>query len=56
MLNDGQVHSVVFKVSSGYDYIHDNYFPGQQIGEKVFLFKMFVHGNGSGYDFEANIV
>jgi hypothetical protein len=46
---------IALKVSNGYDYIHDNCFLGQQIGEKVFLFKMFMHGDGSGYDLMKHI-
>ncbi len=32
------------KALFGYNYIHRNYFPGQQVGQKVYLFKMFVNG------------
>jgi hypothetical protein len=41
---------LVLKVNNGYCFILDGCFPRQQIGEKMFLFKIFVHGNGSGYD------
>jgi hypothetical protein len=37
------------KANSGYDYIQDSCFPGQQFGE-VFLFKMSIDGDGSGFD------
>jgi hypothetical protein len=33
-----------FKALSGYDYIQNNYFLSQQVGQKVYLFKMFVDG------------
>jgi len=35
---------------NGYCLIRDSYFPRQQIGKKVFLSKMFLHGNGNGRD------
>jgi hypothetical protein len=31
-------------------FIPDSYFPRQQIGKKMFLSKMFVHGDGNGCD------
>jgi hypothetical protein len=37
------------KANSGYDYIQDSCFPGQQFGED-FLFKMSIDGDGSGFD------
>jgi hypothetical protein len=37
------------KANNVYYYIYDNCFPRQQIGKKMFLFKMSMHGNGSGY-------
>jgi hypothetical protein len=35
---------------NGYYFIQDSCFPRQQIGKKVFFFKTFVHGGGSGCD------
>ncbi len=40
---------LVLKANNGYYYIQDSYFLGQRIRNKMFLFKMFVHGHGSGY-------
>jgi hypothetical protein len=37
-------------VNNGYDYTQDSCFLGQQTKEKMFLFKIFVHGDGSGSD------
>ncbi len=46
----GYVSSILsLKVNSGYDYIQDSCFLGQQFGE-VFLFKMSIDGDGSGFD------
>lgn len=39
---------LVLKANNGYDYIQDSCFLGQTIKEKMFLFMIFVHGNGSG--------
>jgi hypothetical protein len=41
---------IAFKANNGYNYIEDNYFTRQQIRKNVFLFKMFVHGDGGGCD------
>jgi hypothetical protein len=41
---------LTLKAKNGYYYIQDGFFLGQLIGKKVFLFKMFMHGNGSGCD------
>jgi hypothetical protein len=38
------------KRNNCYYFIEDSCFLGQKTGKKMFLFKMFVHGNGSGYD------
>ncbi len=49
--NRGYVSSIfALKVNNGHYYIQDNYFLGQQIGEKMFMFKMSLHGNGSYFD------
>jgi len=37
-------------MNNGYYFIQDNYFIGQQIGKKVFMFKMSMHGDGNSYD------
>ncbi len=37
------------KANNGYDYIQDSCFLGQQFGE-VFIFKMYIDGNGNGFD------
>ncbi len=36
---------LVLKVNNGYCYNQDNCFPGQLTGEKMFLFKMSMHGD-----------
>ncbi len=43
----------IFKLKAlfNYDYIRDNCFPGQQITQKVYLFKMYVDGIASKFDF-----
>ncbi len=41
---------LTFKANSGYYFIQDNYFIGQQIGKKMFMFKMSMHGDGSDCD------
>jgi hypothetical protein len=41
---------LALKANSGYDYIQDNFFLKQQFGKKMFIFKMFMDGNGSGRD------
>jgi len=38
------------KAQSSYNYIQDNYFHGQHVGQKVYLFKMFVDGVISEFD------
>jgi hypothetical protein len=38
------------KALFGYDYIQDNCFHGQHVGQKVYLFKMFVDGTAFGFD------
>ncbi len=49
--NRGYVSSIfALKVNNGYYYIQDNYFLGHQIGEKMFVFKMSLHGDGSYFD------
>jgi hypothetical protein len=49
--NRGYIYNIlVLKVNNGYCYIQDNCFPRQQTKEKLFLFKMFMRGDGSGYD------
>jgi hypothetical protein len=45
--NRGYVSSIfAFKANSGYYFIQDH-FLGQQTGEKIFLFKMPMHGDGN---------
>jgi len=49
--NKQYVYNILaFKVNNGYDYTQDSCFLGQQTKEKMFLFKIFVHGDGSGSD------
>jgi hypothetical protein len=49
--NKGYVFSIFsLKVNNGYYYIQDNYFLRQQIGEKMFVFKMSLHGDGRYFD------
>jgi hypothetical protein len=49
--NKRYIFNIFFlKANNGYCFNHDNYFPRQQNGKKMFPFKMFVHGNGRGYD------
>jgi len=38
------------KVLSGYDYIQDNCFLSQRVGQKVYLFKMSINGVASEFD------
>ncbi len=38
------------KTLFGYDYTYDNFFPCQQVVQKVYLFKMFVYGVASKFD------
>jgi hypothetical protein len=38
------------KTLSSYDYIQDNYFPSQQVRQKVYLFKMSINGVVSIFD------
>jgi hypothetical protein len=40
----------ILKAKNGYCFNHDNCFPRQQNGKKMFLFKMFMRGNSNGYD------
>jgi hypothetical protein len=48
--NRGYVSSIfAFKANSGYYFIQDH-FLGQQTGEKIFLFKMPMHGDGNYCD------
>jgi hypothetical protein len=48
--NRGYVSSIfAFKANSGYYFIQDH-FLGQQTGEKMFLFKMPMHGDGNYCD------
>jgi hypothetical protein len=35
---------------SSYDFIKDNYFLGQQVGQKVYLFKVSMDGVVFGFD------
>jgi hypothetical protein len=47
--NMGSLDSIfIFKSLSPYDYIQDNFFLKQQFGQKVYLFKMLIDGDGSG--------
>jgi hypothetical protein len=47
----GYISSILaFKTNNGYCYIQDSCFPRQQLGDKLLMFKMSMHGNGSGYD------
>jgi hypothetical protein len=38
------------KALSSYDYIYEKSFPSQQVGHKVYLFKMFIDGTTSEFD------
>ncbi len=47
--NMGFLDSIlIFKSLSPYDYIQDNFFLKQQFGQKAYLFKMLINGDGSG--------
>jgi hypothetical protein len=49
--NLGSLHYILkLKALSGYNYIENNYLHGQQAGQKVYLFKMFIHVIASGFD------
>jgi len=49
--NMGSFDSILMlKFLRPYDYIQDNYFPKQQFGQKIYLFKMTVEGDGCGVD------
>jgi len=43
-------NSLALKANSCYDYIQDNCFLGRQSQQKMFLCKMFLHGNNNGCD------
>jgi hypothetical protein len=38
------------KLKNPYDYIQDSCFLGQMVGQKVFLFKISLHGSTNGVD------
>jgi hypothetical protein len=49
--NFGSIDCILkLKALSSCDYIHDNCFHGQHVGQKVYLFKMFVDGITSIFD------
>lgn len=49
--NMGFIDSIItLKALSHYNYIQDSCFPRQQNGQKVYLFKMLVDGDGYGVD------
>ncbi len=49
--NFGSIDCILkLKALFGYDYIQDNCFPNQQVGQKLYLFKMFVNGAMSRFD------
>ncbi len=49
--NKGYIfNTLALKANSGYDYIQDNCFIEQQLGEKKFMFKMSMDGGGSKCD------
>ncbi len=41
---------LILKLKSPCDYIQDNCFPRQMVGQKVFLFKMSLYGLVGGVD------
>jgi hypothetical protein len=45
---------LLLKLKNPYDYIQDNYFPRQMVGQKMFLFKMSLYGLASGVDLVFN--
>jgi hypothetical protein len=45
---------LLLKLKNPYDYIQDNYFPRQMVGQKMFLFKMSLYGSASGVDLVFN--
>jgi len=40
----------LLKSKNPYDYIQNNCFLGQMVGQKVFMFKMLIYGLASGVD------
>ncbi len=42
---------LILKANNGYYFILDSCFPGQHTKKICFLFKMYVHRDGSGHDF-----
>ncbi len=51
-LNNSSSFNCIFKLKAwfGYDYILDNCFFGQRVGQKVYLFKMSIDGIVFGFD------
>jgi hypothetical protein len=41
---------IMLKSLTPYDYIQDSCFPRQQYGQKIYLFKMLVEGDGCRID------
>jgi hypothetical protein len=49
--NSGSINYILkLKALSSHNYIQDKCFPGQHVGQKVYLFKMFVDGVASIFD------
>jgi hypothetical protein len=49
--NSGSINYILkLKALSSYDYIYDNCFLGQQVGQKVYLFKTSINGTMFGFD------
>ncbi len=48
-LGGGYIDSILeLQSKSQYDYIQKCYFPRQVLGQKLFIFKMYINGVGSG--------
>jgi hypothetical protein len=48
LINKMYISSILaFKYRNGYEYILDSYFPRENYGKKLLLFKMFMHGIAS---------
>jgi hypothetical protein len=49
--NSGSIDYILkLKALSSYDYIYDNCFLGQQVGQNVYLFKTSINGAMFGFD------
>jgi len=49
--NFGSIDCILkLKALSSYNYIQNNYFLGQQVGQKYYLFKMSIDGTMFGFD------